>query len=108
MDFSEVLGAPRESTSTLAYLDPPYFLADQKRAYTQSFVLEDHLRLEKVLKDLDYGFVLSYDDCEEIRDLYSWANHYPRTWFHNTANSSGPRKVGRELIITNFKVKAIQ
>ena len=106
IDFSEVLSAPLIGKSTIAYLDPPYFLADQKRAYTKPFTLEDHLRLENQARGLDYAFVLSYDDCEEIRDLYSWANVYPRTWFHNTANSSGPRKVGKELLITNFKISA--
>ncbi len=104
LDFSEVLAAPKEGNSVLAYLDPPYFLADQKRAYTKPFTHDDHLRLEEQIKNLDYAFVLSYDDCEEIRDLYSWAYIYPRTWFHNTANSSGPRKVGKELLITNFKI----
>lgn len=106
IDFSEVLSAPAIGSNPIAYLDPPYFLADQKRAYTKSFVLEDHLRLEEQARKLDYAFVLSYDDCEEVRDLYSWANIYPRTWFYNTANSSGPRKIGKELLITNFKITA--
>lgn len=107
LDFTEVLSAPRQGENPLAYLDPPYFLADQKRAYTKSFELEDHLRLEAVLRDIDHAFVLSYDDCDEVRDLYSWANIYPRSWFHNSAASAGPRKIGKELLITNYKLKSI-
>lgn len=104
MDFSKVLAAPAQGDRVLMYLDPPYFLADQKRAYTKSFEHEDHLRLERMLSQLNHAFLLSYDDCEEIRDLYSWAHIYEQSWFYNTANSSGPRKVGRELFITNYKV----
>ena len=104
VDFSKVLTAPSQGDRVLMYLDPPYFLADQKRAYTKPFELVDHLRLEAILRQLNHAFLLSYDDCEEIRDLYSWAHIYEKSWFHNTANSSGPRKVGKELFITNYKV----
>lgn len=104
-DFLDVMLMPKVGKNLLTYLDPPYFLADQKRAYTKSFELSDHIRLEKLLKRHDSPFVLSYDDCSEVRDLYGWANIYPRQWFHNTANSSGPRKVGRELLISNVKFR---
>jgi len=104
LDFEEVLGAKIRGKRALLYLDPPYFLADQKRAYTQPFQLNDHLRLERSLRDLKHAFLLSYDDCPEVRSLYKWAHIYEQSWFYNTANSSGPRKVGRELFITNYKV----
>ncbi len=104
LDFEEVLAAKIQGKRALLYLDPPYFLADQKRAYTQPFQLKDHLRLERALRNLKHAFLLSYDDCPEVRALYKWAHIYEQSWFYNTANSSGPRKVGRELFITNYKV----
>lgn len=103
LDFEDVITASSQGTRVLMYLDPPYYLADQKRAYTKSFLLGDHIRLCELLKSTPYKFCLSYDDCQEVRELYSWANIYERSWFYNTANSSGPRKIGNELIITNFK-----
>lgn len=108
LDFTQVLSAPARGKRILMYLDPPYFLADQKRAYTKSFKLDDHLRLEKMLRDLGHAFLLSYDDCPQIRELYSWAHIYEQTWFYNTANSAGPRKVGKELFITNYKVEHLE
>lgn len=108
LDFSQVLQAPARGKRILMYLDPPYFLADQKRAYTKSFKLEDHLRLEKMLRNLNCAFLLSYDDCQQIRDLYSWAHIYEQSWFYNTANSSGPRKIGKELFITNYRVEHLE
>lgn len=105
LDFEEVLSAGSMCDSILAYLDPPYFHADQKRAYTKSFELKDHQRLAKVLRKAKYPFCLSYDDCTEIRQLYSWAEIYEHTWFYNTANlKGGKRDKGDELLITNYKV----
>jgi len=104
MDFEEIFDLLPARKKILLYLDPPYYLADQKRAYKKSFETGDHLRLAKRLCNLKHAFVLSYDDCEEVRKLYSWAYLHERSWFYNTGNSNGPRPVGKELIITNYKV----
>jgi DNA adenine methylase len=103
-DFEVILSEIPKNRKTLVYLDPPYYLADQKRAYRKSFVYEDHIRLAKCLKKLKHAFVLSYDDCKEIRTIYDWTFNYERSWFYNTANSSGPRPMGKELLITNFEI----
>jgi len=104
-DFESVIAAPASGNSVLMYLDPPYYHADQKRAYIKHFVKEDHDRLAKALKQTDFLFCLSYDDCEEIRALYSWAEIHELNWLYNTANKAGEaRKQGKELIITNYQV----
>lgn len=104
-DFSEVIKAPAESGPVLLYLDPPYYKADTKRAYIHPFDEKEHQRLAKLLKETEHYFCLSYDDCDEVRSLYDWANIYERSWFYNTANTTGNRIVGNELIITNYSVK---
>lgn len=106
MDFSEVIAAPKQGKDVLLYLDPPYFKADQKRAYTKPFELEDHIRLAEQLRHTDYYFCLSYDDVEEVKELYSWAYIHQKSWLYNTANKKGEaRTMGKELVITNYKVK---
>ena len=43
----------------------------------------------------------------EIRELYSWANIYKTNFFYRVDNSiiqKGSRKIGFELIITNYDV----
>ena len=106
LDFEEVITAPSKGGNVLLYLDPPYFLADQKRAYTKSFTLDDHLRLVKLLQETPYHFCLSYDNVPEVRELYSWAYIHECEWLYNTANIRGSnRQLGKELIITNYKVK---
>lgn len=52
----------------LFYLDPPYF--GTEKYYTTEFSTEDHVRLRDTLQDIKGKFILSYNDCEEIRELY--------------------------------------
>jgi DNA adenine methylase len=107
-DFSDVITAKSCGNSVLMYLDPPYYKADQKRAYTKSFAETDHVRLAKLLKETPYYFCLSYDDVDEVKEMYSWANIYKKRWLYNTANKRGEnRDFGSELIITNYKVKSL-
>lgn len=104
-DFENVINLPQKGNEVLMYLDPPYFAADQKRAYTKSFVLDDHIRLASLLKNTNFKFCLSYDDVPEIRKLYYWANIHEKNWLYNTANKKGEkRQLGNELIITNYDV----
>ena len=104
-DYSEVLTLPPKGKSVFMYLDPPYYHADTKRAYTKPFTTDDHYRLAEDLRETSYSFCLSYDDCPEIRTLYKWANIYEAKWNYNTANRHGEhRSRGNELIITNYEV----
>ncbi len=106
-DFEEVINSKPRGKNVLMYLDPPYYNADQKRAYTKSFEEKDHKRLCVELKRTDFLFCLSYDDCEEVRKLYSWANIYEKQWLYNTANKKGEsRDLGNELVITNYEVRS--
>lgn len=105
-DYSQILSLPQKGENVLMYLDPPYFHADTKRAYTKPFTIDDHYRLANDLEKTKYKFCLSYDDCQEIRNLYRWANIYEAKWNYNTANRHGEhRSRGNELIITNYEVQ---
>ncbi len=90
------------------FVDPPYFKADQKRAYAHSFNYKDHIELLNSLKKTKHYFCLTYDNCEEIKELYSWANIYEIEWMYHTANSKvASRKMGKELIISNYKIHQV-
>jgi len=57
----------------LVYLDPPYF--DKGRLlYMNSFAAADHKRLGKLMQQQGIRWVMTYDDCPEIRRIYAWAN----------------------------------
>ncbi len=107
MDFEEVINAPAKGKKVLMFLDPPYYKAKQENHYVRSFKSEDHDRLAKILKATKFKFFLTYDDCEEIRDFYSWANIYEINFFYRLDNSNDnekKRKKGNELVITNYKL----
>ncbi len=106
LDYTDIFKMPAKGKKVLMYLDPPYYHADQRRAYTKPFTPEDHIRLAASLEGCPYLFCLSYDDCPEVRELYQWANIYDVSWLYNTDNKPGEkRKACRELIITNYKVR---
>lgn len=103
VDYHEVIEAPKIGKDVFMFVDPPYFEADQKRAYSHSFSEDDHLELCEVLNNTPFRFCLTYDDCQSIREMYSWATLHPRSWRYHTANArKATRKMGYELIITNF------
>lgn len=85
----------------LFYLDPPYY--GTEKYYSANFGPEDHLNLKESLTGIKGNFVLSYNDCEYIRDLYQG--------FNIEAVNRNNNLVGRynhidnrynELIITNY------
>jgi len=70
LDFADLI----EDTScdSLLYLDPPYYNKGND-LYQYGFAIEDHQRLAVVLRNTRHTWVLSYDDCDEVRSLYKWA-----------------------------------
>lgn len=55
----------------LSFVDPPY-VAQGKNLYLNFFSLGDHGRLADLLRQMmDYRWVLTYDNCEYTRGLYS-------------------------------------
>jgi len=69
-DFQSVV--EDDSCKALIYVDPPYY-GKGGELYQHSFTDEDHKRLADVLGGSRHRWLLSYDDCPEIRKLYSWA-----------------------------------
>lgn len=56
-------------TNNAAYCDPPYYLAG-KSLYVEYMNSLQHQQLRDLLSNRQ-NWVLSYDDCSEIRELYS-------------------------------------
>ena len=54
------------------YLDPPYFETEgyYKNVGEDGFTEKDHIRLRDALMNIEGKFLLSYNDCAYIRDLY--------------------------------------
>lgn len=90
-DFSWVLeNAVPEPATTFIFADPPYVEAGEQ-LYRHSFTREDHERLAEAFHSSDARWLLTYDDCPLIRDLY--ADHivyaFPATTGNNHARKHG-------------------
>lgn len=66
-DFEELI-IQYDRPDAFFYCDPPYYLTEGH--YEVVFKKEDHIRLCKTLRNIQGKFLLSYNDCEFIRELY--------------------------------------
>ena len=71
LDFDDVIRDA--SRPAILYCDPPYW-HQGNALYQQGFSYDDHQRLARALRESPHQWVLSYDDCQEVRDLYAWAH----------------------------------
>lgn len=79
----------------VVYLDPPYY-EEGPGLYRHAFNADDHQRLARALRKRSGPWLLSYDDCQEIRDLYAWAKIEPVV----VPNSVNRAIKKRELLIS--------
>jgi Site-specific DNA methylase len=82
------------------YLDPPYFMAED--IYAVDFPQEDHYRLFETLRKIDGKWLLSYNDCDFIRELYKDYQQYGFTRINNFVQRYESGAVYGELLIANY------
>ena len=118
LDFEEVIDHLPDGCFVFA--DPPYYNADQQKFYNCTFRLNDHKRLESCLhRNSDrLLFLLTYDDHNDIREMYSWASFIdPNQWNYTINRTDDQRNgvkkkdgfrrtryKGREIFIGNYHV----
>jgi len=61
-----------DNDDVIIYLDPPYYIKGNE-LYQYGFNENDHIRLAEALKNTKHQWLLSYDNCSKIRELYKWA-----------------------------------
>jgi DNA adenine methylase len=59
-------GLPEEC---LVYLDPPYYVKGSQ-LYRNHYGPDDHAEIARCVASAEYPVVVTYDDCQEVRDLY--------------------------------------
>jgi DNA adenine methylase len=86
--------------TTLLFLDPPYYLERKSKLYGNNGDLHegfDHLQLFNFLKDEKRNWVLTYNNCAFIRDLYKDFTIIDVNWKYGMNTS----KQSSEIIIIN-------
>ena len=110
-DFEAVIEAAPDGA--FLYVDAPYHTARHHKFYRHVFEWADHERLAACLQR-HHGrlrWLMTYDDCTLLRDLYEWAPHVdvirrPHSGDRGnrvvTGNRPPQRAVAHELLIRNY------
>jgi DNA adenine methylase len=73
------------SKNLLIYFDPPYF-HNSKRLYFNTYNSDDHSKVSNfVRKDLKSRWMMTYDNCKEIKKLYSGCKIFDLELQYNAA-----------------------
>ena len=94
IDFIETL----DQASTMYFIDPPYY-GKGSRLYLNVPLPDYHERLAEKLRGMDDAavWVLTYDDCPEVRELYeAWTN----VQSFSLRYTASERRQGKEFLIT--------
>src|SRR5690606_30031856 len=107
LDFQQVIEADGENV--FIFLDPPYYSATKSALYGKNGNLHkgfDHVRFAETMKSCKHNWLITYDDSEYIRNLFSFA--YIIEWdltygMRNVTDTSDQK--GKELFISNYLKK---
>ena len=104
LDFRELAKRYEPQKGDCWYLDPPYVVAGEKGSYYfHDFTESDHEDLKLVCDKIDENggnFMVSYDDRDIIRDLFS---KYHINEIKTVYSGSSDKSEKIELVITNYK-----
>ena len=106
LDYS-VLLQPSDR-NTLLFLDPPYFTATKSKLYGKRGKLHtnfDHQRFGIEMKKCCARWLITYDDCVEIRENFKFANirEWEVQYGMNNYKQVNAAK-GKELFIFNYEM----
>lgn len=98
LDFEKLI-LNYDKEETFFYLDPPYF--GTEKYYSVGFSKEDHKRLRELLGNIKGKFLLSYNDCKEIEEMYTGYEIIRTERFNNLTTTTGGKKY-KEFLIKNY------
>jgi len=109
-DYEEVI--KKEGENVFVFLDPPYYSATKSALYGKNGHLHksfDHERFAENMKKCRHKWLITYDDSEYIRDLFSFANiqSWNLTYGMRNITKNSDQK-GKELFISNYAFKKKQ
>lgn len=105
-DYERLLMA--EGNNVFIFLDPPYYQPTKSKLYGVKGDLHtsfDHHRFAECLKQCPHNWLLTYDDCPEIRNLFDFAQviEFEVQYGMNNYKQQKADK-GKELFIKNYLI----
>jgi DNA adenine methylase len=106
-DYEELL--KREGENVFVFLDPPYYSATKSALYGKNGHLHksfDHKRFAQNMKNCKHKWLITYDDSEYIRKLFSFAHITSWNLTYGMRNiTENSDQTGKELFISNYALK---
>ena len=103
-DYEDVL--KKEGENVFVFLDPPYYSATKSALYGKNGHLHksfDHKRFADNMKNCKHKWLITYDDSEYIRNLFSFANITSWNLTYGMRNiTEHSDQTGKELFISNY------
>jgi DNA adenine methylase len=104
LDYEELVN--REGENVFIYLDPPYYSATKSALYGKNGNLHksfDHEKFANMMKNCQHKWLITYDDCEYVKNLFSFANIIPWDLTYGMRNvTENSDQKGKELFISNY------
>ena len=103
-DYQEVI--EKSGEDVFIFLDPPYYSATKSALYGKNGNFHknfDHIRFAEVMQKCNHKWLLTYDNSEYIKELFSFANIFKWDLKYGMRNvSENSNQNGKELFISNF------
>jgi DNA adenine methylase len=103
-DYEEVIKAPGDNV--FIFLDPPYYSAEKSALYGKNgcyHKLFNHERFMKTIRDIEHKWLITYDNSDYIKELFSFAYIYEWNLTYGMRNvSKNSNQNGKELFIANY------
>lgn len=94
LDAMTLIKKQVKATNSLYYLDPPYYNKGAQ-LYRNHYKPSDHLAISLAVKNLDAPWIVTYDNCQEICELYG-NDQKQELSFHYSTHLSRP--VAKEVM----------
>ncbi len=106
-DYSVLLQESGEDV--FIFLDPPYLSKTRSKLYGRKGDLHtcfDHHRFSRLMSECQHQWLITYDDCEEVRQNFAFAYIYEWELQYGMNNyMQGKAAKGKELFISNYPVE---
>lgn len=103
-DYEKVV--ENEGENVFIFLDPPYYSATKSALYGKKGNLHkgfDHKRFAETMKNCQHKWLITYDNSDYIKDMFSFANIFTweLTYGMRNVNKNGQQKE-KEIFISNY------
>jgi len=103
-DYKKVV--EEEGNNVFLFLDPPYYSATKSALYGKNGNLHkqfDHKRFAEIMKNCKHKWLITYDDSDYIKELFSFAEIIPFNLMYGMRNQTNhSNQNGKEIFISNY------